>query len=85
MQDWRRRVVTRFNVTMLCSWQDDVGTLEEKFDYYDGKTQQRTWMIRKNPDGTYQGTANDILGIARGYQQGSAMHWCYRMDVPVGW
>ncbi len=84
VQDWRGKVVSRFDVTMVGSWEGDVGTLKEEFVYYDeDKTQQRTWTITKNNDGTYQGTAGDILDTAIGKTNGSAMNWAYRMDLPV--
>ncbi len=84
VQDWRGRVVSRFDVEMVGSWEGDVGTLEEEFNYYgDDKKQYRTWTIKKLSEDNYEGTAGDILGIAKGKQRGSAMNWAYRMDLPV--
>ncbi|MDB2415455.1 DUF3833 domain-containing protein [Rickettsiales bacterium] len=83
VQDWRGRVTTRFDVDMVGSWKGDIGTLEEDFRYYDGKVQKRIWTITKNDDGTYQGTASDIVGKATGSTQGSAVNWAYVMDIPV--
>lgn len=84
VQDWRGRVVSRFDVTMVGSWQGDNGTLEEEFTYYDGSTQQRVWKITKLEDGRYEGTAGDIIGTAKGQGSGNAVNWHYQMDVPVG-
>jgi hypothetical protein len=84
VQDWRGRVNTRFDVDMVGSWEGDIGTLEEEFTYYDGKKQQRIWTIIKNEDGTYTGTAGDIVGQASGKSQGSAVNWAYTMDLEVG-
>jgi hypothetical protein len=61
----------------------DVLTLTEHFDYYDGKTQERVWTIKKLDDGSYEGTASDIIDKAIGKSQGSAVNWSYVMDVPV--
>lgn len=83
IQDFRGRVTTRFDVEMVGNWDENIGTLEEDFVFYDGKTQRRVWTITKNSDGTYTGEAGDILGKADGMQQGSAMNWVYTMDVPV--
>lgn len=83
IQDWRGRVVSRFDVTMVGSWDGDKGKLEEDFTYYDGSKQQRTWHITKLADGRYEGTASDIIGTATGGVQGSAVQWAYQMDVPV--
>ncbi|MDI9349530.1 MAG: DUF3833 domain-containing protein [Candidatus Symbiobacter sp.] len=84
VQDWRGRVVRRFDVTMVGKWEGDTGTLTEHFEFYDGKSQDRVWTIKKLSDGKYQGTAPDILGIATGENNGSAIHWDYVMDLPVG-
>lgn len=83
VQDWRGRVVQRFDVKMEGEWKDDEGTLTEHFDYYDGKKQERIWRIKKLADGSYVGAAGDILGKATGNTNGSAVNWHYIMDVPV--
>lgn len=83
VQDWRGRVVNRFDVTMVGSWEGDVGTLEEDFVFYSGKTQKRTWSIKKLDDKRYEGTAGDIIGKATGGVSGNAVQWAYTMDVPV--
>jgi hypothetical protein len=83
VQDWRGRVTRRFDVEMTGSWQGDTGTLTEHFDYYDGKKQERIWTIKKLADGSYEGTAADILGKAIGNEEGSAVRWNYVMDLPV--
>jgi len=81
----RSGVVTRrFDVTMNGSWEGDVGTLEEQFQYYDGETQKRVWTITKTADNRYVGKAADILDQATGELEGSAMRWAYQMDLPVG-
>ena len=41
------------------------------------------WTIKKLADGSYEGTAGDILGIATGQAEGSAVNWHYVMDLPV--
>jgi len=83
VQDWRGRVVSRFDVTMHGSWEDGVGTLKEDFKYYNGDTQQRTWTITKIDDDTYEGRADDILDKATGRTVGNAMNWAYKMDLEV--
>ena len=84
VQDWRGRVVRKFDVDMVGTWEGDVGTLEEEFRYYDGETQQRTWVIKKLSDNQYEGTAGDILDKAKGKSEGNAVNWHYSMDLPVG-
>lgn len=84
LQDRGGKVTRRFDIDMEGSWEGDTGTLHEKFSFYDGEKQERTWTIRQMPDGTYQGTAGDIIGTATGKAAGSAVQWKYVMDLPVG-
>jgi hypothetical protein len=84
VQDRKSHVTRRFDVTIMGTWEGDVGTLEEHFDYYDGKTQKRIWTIKKIADKQYEGTADDVIGKADGKVESSAMRWTYQMDLPVG-
>lgn len=83
VQDRKGRVTRRFDVQMVGKWDGDVGTLTENFDYYDGKKQRRVWTIKKLADGSYEGTASDIIDKATGKTEGSAVRWNYVMDLPV--
>jgi hypothetical protein len=83
VQDWRGRVVNRFDIEMVGEWNGDTGTLTEHFTYYDGKKQQRIWTIKKLSDGRYEGTASDIIDKASGSVSGNAARWNYVMDLPV--
>lgn len=83
VQDWRGRVVKRFDVEMVGKWENETGTLTEHFVYYDGKKQERVWTIKQLADGSYEGTASDIIDKAIGKTSGSAMRWNYVMDLPV--
>lgn len=84
IQDWRGRVISRFDVDMVGSWEGNVGTLEEEFAYYSGESQHRTWTIHKINDTDYEGSAGDILGKATGVVDGNAVNWRYKMDLEVG-
>lgn len=84
IQDRKGHVTRRFDVTMTGTWDGDTGTLEEHFEFYDGKTEKRTWTIKKIATQQYVGTAGDIIGNASGNVQGNAMRWAYQMDLDVG-
>jgi hypothetical protein len=84
VQDRKGRVVRRFDVVMEGSWEGDVGTLKEKFVYYDGEEQERIWTIKRSTDSRYTGTAGDIIGKAEGEVRGNAVRWKYQMDLKVG-
>lgn len=83
VQDYKGNVTRRFDVTMVGRWDGDVGTLEEEFQYYDGKTDTRTWTITKIAPDKYKGEAGDIIGTANGEVSGNAMRWAYQMDIQV--
>jgi hypothetical protein len=83
VENWRGKVISRFDVDMQGEWKGDVGTLHEQFTYYDGKTEQRVWTIRKLGEQRYEGEAGDVLGKATGAQAGNALYWAYSMDLEV--
>jgi Protein of unknown function (DUF3833) len=82
-QDRSGKVVRRFTVVMNCSWNGDVGTLDEDFIYSDGTKEKRIWTIRKLPNGRYVGTAGDVVGEAQGVAAGNALNWRYTLALPV--
>ncbi|MCC4831266.1 MULTISPECIES: DUF3833 domain-containing protein [unclassified Shewanella] len=83
VQDYSGTVTRKFTVTMEASWQGDEGVINEWFIYDDGEKQTRIWKITDLGNGKYQGTANDILGIAEGEARGSALRWAYDMNLVV--
>ena len=83
VQDRSGKVLQRFDVTMVGSWEGNTGTLQENFKYYDGRTQERIWTIKKIADNSYEGTAGDIIGKAEGNVAGNAMRWAYQMELEV--
>ena len=77
------KVVKRFTVVMICKWQGDTGVLDEDFTYSDGTKDRRIWTLKRSPDGQYTGTAADVLGEAKGEEQGNAFRWGYTLKLPV--
>jgi hypothetical protein len=82
-QDRSGTVQKRFTVLMRCHWQDDVGTLDEEFNYSDGSKQRRVWTLRKTAPGQYTGTASDVVGVATVDVAGNAMRLRYVLELPV--
>lgn len=76
-------VTRRFSVEMIGNWTENQGTLEEWFVFDDGEKTQRTWIINKQQDGRYTGTAGDIVGEAKGESAGFALRWDYQLDLAV--
>ncbi len=76
-------VVKRFTVVMRCSWNGDDGVLDEDFSYSDGTKQKRVWRMKHLGNGQFSGTADDVVGVAQGEQQGNAFRWGYTLLLPV--
>ena len=77
-------VARRFHVEIQASWKSsDEGTLDEHFTYSDGEKQRRVWTLKRQSDGTWQGTADDVVGVATGRISGNALRWTYVLRLPV--
>ena len=74
----------QFKVTIDGTWDGETLTLDERFKYEDGETDQRIWRIKKIGRGNYEGRAADVIGIATGVAAGNALNWRYEMDLKVG-
>ncbi|AMO57746.1 hypothetical protein GZ77_13385 [Endozoicomonas montiporae] len=83
-QDRFGKVRNRFKVEMVGTVKDGVLTLDEDFFYEDGSTSNRLWKIKILGDGLYEGTAGDVIGLAKGKAAGHAFNWTYQMDLPIG-
>lgn len=83
VQDRSGKVLRRFTVVIDARWNGDEGTLDEAFVWSDGERQRRVWKIRRLADGTYSGSADDVVGQARGVLSGNALNWKYVLAVPV--
>ncbi len=77
------KVLRRFRVDMVGSWEGNKGVLDEKFYYDDGEEQQRTWYLEKHDNGMYGGTAGDVVKPAKGATSGYALNWHYTVAIPV--
>jgi len=76
------KVIRYFNADIKASWQGAVGTLDENFVFDDGERQRRVWKLIRQDDGTYLGTAGDVVGEAKGEIAGNSMFLKYVLEVP---
>lgn len=58
--------------------------LREDFEYDDGTSETREWHLTKTGANSYEGTAANVVGTAKGETSGNAFHFTYRFDLPVG-
>ena len=81
--DHNGKLTRRFTVKLQASWKDNKGTIEEWFTFDDGEKSKRIWQLTKQDKNQYTGTANDVVGIAKGTTSGSALYWKYDLLINV--
>lgn len=81
VQDRNGKLLRRFHVEISGNVLGATLTLNEHFVYDDGEKQQRVWHIRRVSSDSYEGTASDIEGVAKGKAAGNAFNWRYSMSV----
>ena len=74
----------QFTVDITGTWDGKELTLVEQFQYRDGEQDDRIWRITKTGDHTYEGQADDIIGVAKGESYGNSLNWQYDMDLKIG-
>lgn len=83
VQDRSGKVIQRVNIDMVGKWDGDNGTLAETLNYFDGRIEKRTWILKKVAPNKFIGTADGIVGQAIGESNGMAIRWNYVMTIPV--
>jgi len=78
------KVTRYFNAEINAFWKGSIGTLEEDFVFDDGEKQRRVWTLTRHNDGSYIGTAGDVVGDAKGKVAGNSMFLKYVLTVPYG-
>lgn len=77
VKNYQGKVTKRFVVDLTGTWENNKGVLYELFTYQDGSTQERTWYLTKQENNINTGTASDVVGEAKGTQEGFAFKWNY--------
>ncbi|WP_296425676.1 DUF3833 domain-containing protein [Yoonia sp.] len=76
------RVTSRFVADFDASWDGNVGTMTESFQYDSGTTQERVWTLTLGNEGAIKADAPDLVGSGVGRQEGSAVLLNYRIKLP---
>jgi hypothetical protein len=73
------QVTRRFVVAVRGDWKGEVGTLNEDFIWSDGERETRVWTLApEDGEGNgWRGTANNVIGAARGVVSGNTLNWKY--------
>ncbi len=74
-----------FVVDIKGTWDEEqqLLTLEEDFLYDDGETDRRVWRVTKLDEHSYNGRADDVIGVAEGKIYGNALNWKYDIDLKM--
>jgi len=83
VQDYTNKQTRRFEVVIVGSVKENTLTLVEDFVFDDGEKSQRIWTIERLGDGRYQGSADDIIGVATGREVGNALQWQYDFELQM--
>jgi len=83
LQNRSGKVTRQFSAQLNGSWDGKKLILDEKFNWTDGEVQKRQWTINKIDEHHYEGTAGDVVGVAKGCSYGSAFKFEYVLLVPV--
>lgn len=75
---------SQFKAEIDGRWDGETLALDERFDYSNGKQEQRNWAIRPIGEHRYEGRAQDVVGVAKGAAFGNAFNWRYRFALGDG-
>ena len=79
------RVIRTFNAGIKAWWEEDgVGVLDEDFLFDDGEQQRRVWRLDPQGDGSYIGTAGDVVGQGDLRVAGNSAFLDYVLRIPYG-
>ena len=77
----------QFRVKIKGSVNQNILTLDEKFIYDDGEKATRIWKIKKLNENKklikYEGSADDVEGLATGSSIGNALNWTYDIYLNI--
>lgn len=71
-----------FTAALHGSLQGDKFTLVEDFAYDDGEKDRKTWVLTRQPNGEWSGVREDVIGTARGFQDGDVFRLEYEVRLP---
>ena len=83
LQNRSGKVIRQFSADLNGQWDGKQLILDEKFNWTDGEVQRRQWKINKINEHNYEGTAEDVVGKAKGYSYGPVSKFEYVLLVPV--
>lgn len=77
------KVIRYFEADIDASWNQNGGTLDERFRWNDGEMQTRYWKFTRSGDQQFTGSAGDVVGDAQLKYAGNAIRMDYVLQVPL--
>ena len=77
-------VRNQFVVDIDGSWDGETLILDEDFVYNDGSKENRRWVLKKTGPNTFEGTTENVIGVAKGVVAGNSFNWKYKFNLTVG-
>ena len=72
-----------FTFTMQGRMEGNTLILKEDFLYDDGERKERVWRLARSGAGTWEGRADDVVGVGLGRGAGNAFQLTYVLKLPV--
>ncbi len=84
MENRRGVPVKRVRTWTQGTWKNDVLHLEQELVFDDDRPTHRSWQLRRIDTHHFEGTANDMVGKARGEAHGNVFHWSFILATQPG-
>lgn len=81
LEDGSGNPTKRFTSVDVGTLVGDTVTIDQTISYSDGTGQKRSWKLRRVDANHYEGTADDIVGVAKGEAYGNALHLDYTIAL----
>lgn len=82
VQDGNGKIIDTKTITISGDWDENKGTIKQKFTTADGKKDSRTWLITLEDDGkNFSAIGHDIVSPVQGKQAGNAMQMLYSLSL----
>lgn len=73
-----------FTAELSGAWDGRVLILVEQFAFDDGERDTKTWRLQRAANGEWSGTREDVVGTARGFQDGDVFRLEYDVNLATG-
>lgn len=84
MENRQGAPVKRVRTVTQGAWHADVLHLEQELYFDNDPPTHRSWRLRRTGPHSFEGTANDMVGTARGEAHGPVFHWAFTLATSPG-